>query len=151
MKKNLIAICCIALLSGCTGTSQENKENVTKPETEVSAENPLSPEALKAQEDGAIYFASGNEPGWSVTIFGTDDGIYFSTNYGKDIYHFEQYTQEVQVDNTLYYKAENKFGKLEMTLANTPCRDDSDKEYPMTATIQFRGESFDGCALSLIE
>ena len=144
---------CIILIA-CSRPSGQNPEKNTG-----SVENPaqpepgkhdrkLSPAARQALDDGALWFASGNEPGWSVVLYAPERGAVLHTAYGTETYVFNRYEKE-EHEGYITFKATNTNDSFTLRLVKETCTDDAGQDFPYSSTIRFLGSTWHGCALPL--
>jgi heat shock protein HslJ/uncharacterized membrane protein len=102
-----------------------------------------------ARVRGVVYRALGNEPGWTLEV-GPGGKLDWTTDYGRDRYEFEGAIETVDATgNGRTFSASNGHQTLEVTLRPEPCVDDGGVAYDHTASIDFAGGAFRGCAAKL--
>ncbi|MEY3240807.1 MAG: hypothetical protein RIR11_2245 [Bacteroidota bacterium] len=95
------------------------------------------------------YWCSGTEPFWSLSISKTGKAAYFKDLGTEKGYSFD-YSEPMQQNGGLLYTLVNKSDpKSQMTILikKEDCSDGmSDISYQYSASIQFRGQKWKGCA-----
>lgn len=144
---------CIALIACSRPSGQHRENNELSSRTAVQPESGernrhLSPAARQALDEGARWFASGNEPGWSVVLYEPERGAVLHTAYGTETYVFDRYQKE-EHEGHLVFKATSTNNTFTLRLVKETCTDNAGQDFPYSSTIRFLGSTWYGCALPL--
>jgi len=98
---------------------------------------------------GADFWATGNEPGWTLEI--DWHSILFVTNYGQDSFHFPRPDPGVdQARATTSYTARDAGHGITVRLSGAACRDSmSGEAFETTVQITLDGRVYQGCGQPL--
>lgn len=108
----------------------------------------LSKEANYLRKQGAAYWATGNEPGWSLAVI-PNKKILFNFNYGEDKYEFPWSDAQKGNKESTEFNSRIEGHTLVAKFENKRCTDDADIAHPMTVTVTFDGKNYPGCGQSL--
>lgn len=108
----------------------------------------LSKEANLMRKQGAAYWGTGNEPGWSIAVI-PNKKIFFNFNYGENKYEFPCNDAQKGDRETMEFNTRSDGHTLLAKFENRRCTDDADIMHPMTVTVTFDGKTYQGCGLSL--
>lgn len=90
------------------------------------------------------FRASGNEPGWTLTI--TPERTVFETDYGQFKQSFKTLPPEEQAAGITRYRMSESGHRLEIILRKLPCTDSMSGEHFETTVIAvFDGRPLPGC------
>ncbi|ATL47146.1 hypothetical protein COR50_08085 [Chitinophaga caeni] len=110
----------------------------------MNADRPgLSPAANEARRHGATIWATGNEPGWNLTVY-PHYKIVFVNNYGKDTLEFP-YTKEIRTENGGEATSKNGQHEIHIQVINQVCNDDADGKNPFSVNITLDNKKYFGC------
>jgi putative lipoprotein len=98
---------------------------------------------------GVIYRALGNEPGWTLEI-GPQTRLDWVTLYGAERHAFTTSTATVTSDG-ISYTAGQGANSIKVAIRAGRCVDDGEIAYDYTATVEFRGTAYPGCASKLAD
>ncbi|MGB1765230.1 YbaY family lipoprotein [Alloalcanivorax xenomutans] len=108
----------------------------------------LSPAAQKVREQGAQFWAAGNEPGWSLAIY-PQVKLELVTDYGETTIATPDPGPKEEGGKTLY-QASNEDTDLTVEIEQSPCQDDmSGKQYPYTVVVSYGDTTLNGCGQEL--
>ncbi|WP_133492602.1 YbaY family lipoprotein [Alcanivorax sp. 24] len=108
----------------------------------------LSPAAQKVREQGAQFWAAGNEPGWSLAIF-PQVKLELVTDYGETTVAAPDPGPREEGGKTLY-QTSNEDTDLTVEIEQSLCQDDmSGKEYPYTVVVRYGDTTLNGCGQEL--
>lgn len=108
----------------------------------------LSKEANYVRKQGAAYWATGNEPGWSIAVI-PNKKILFNFNYGENKYEFPCSDAQKGDRSSTEFNSKIEGHTLVAKFEDKRCTDDADITHPMTVTITFDGKTYRGCGQSL--
>jgi putative lipoprotein len=98
---------------------------------------------------GNDFWATGNEPGWTLEI-GPQTTV-FVTNYGQERYEFP--TPEAVVDGearSTIYRGSADGADIVIRILGQPCQDSmADESYESTVEIRVDGNPLNGCGMAL--
>ncbi len=111
---------------------------------ETASDNPLTLHHATIHERGAVFRATGNEPGWVVEI-DRQEQLSFVGNYGA--FGFQAPAQRLQQpDGTVQYDASQGQHRLHLVIREQRCQDTmSDDQFPLTVTVWLDGQGLRGC------
>jgi membrane-bound inhibitor of C-type lysozyme len=98
---------------------------------------------------GADFWATGNEPGWTLEI--DWHSILFVTNYGQGSFRFPRSDSEVdQARATTSYTARDAGHRITVRLSGAACKDSmSGESFETTVQITLEGRVYQGCGQAL--
>lgn len=108
----------------------------------------LSPAMIQAKEQGATFWAAGNEPGWHLAVYPAER-LEFVGDYGNTQVSVPQ--PEVLADGTeTRYQASNEDHALKVEISPSSCQDTmSGSGFNYTVTVSVDDQTFHGCGLDL--
>lgn len=108
----------------------------------------LSPAARKARQQGASFWATGNEPGWHLAIY-PEDKLVLVTDYGETRLETPD-SGAVMEQGTTLYRVTTEQADLRVELKETPCQDDmSGQAFPYQVKVTRNDSAFTGCGLDI--
>lgn len=116
--------------------------------TAVEADRPgLSPMANDIRRKGASFWATGNNNGWSVTIY-EDQRIDFEYGNDKQKISFTEF-EELLTDETgnLIYQATLADKTLKLLFTLETCKGTDGYSYPFTVTANLDSVDYSGCGV----
>ena len=108
----------------------------------------LSSAANAVRKQGAAYWATGNEPGWSIAVI-PNKKILFSFNYGENKYEFPCSAAQKGDKEAAEFTSQIEGHTLVAKFEDIRCTDDADIMHSMTVTVTFDGKTYKGCGQSL--
>ncbi|MGN6508627.1 MAG: hypothetical protein ACTHLD_04115 [Chitinophaga sp.] len=108
----------------------------------------LSPGANEARKQGASYWATGNEPGWSLAIIPFKK-ISYTGNYGEQKIEFPPAQAEKGDNDATLFNTSANGHTLNIIFEDKVCTDDAGKKSPNTVTLKLDGKVLRGCGQSL--
>ncbi len=112
------------------------------------ARRDLSPGANEARRQGASYWATGNEPGWSLAIIPFKK-IAYTGNYGEQKIEFPPAQAEKGDNDATLFSTSANGHTLNIIFEDKVCTDDAGKKSPNTVTLKLDGKVLRGCGQSL--
>lgn len=102
-----------------------------------------------ARRRGIEYWATGNEPGWTLEI--GPGRVVWSTDYGQTVHEFAASSAAADEDAAaLAYEARGEGGVLKIRLRDGGCADDmSGERFDLGVTLSFEGRDYRGCGVGL--
>ena len=103
-----------------------------------------------AKLNGVDFRAVGNEPGWVVEIYDTND-IVLITDYGQSRYEFAdtEVSSATQMLTTIY-QGSNAQNQIEITITARRCGDSmSGDMFPVTVDVRLNKTVYRGCGKAL--
>lgn len=158
MKKfhvSLIFIC-LFVSAGCsqqsekidhTSTSENSTAQNEAVQNDVDTQTNMaiaSAEQVESNHTGYAYVATGSEPDWTVQVTSDNKLIFLTPNNTDGV--------ALSAERSAYAKGVEYTGThnnkpFHLNLNGKSCNDTmSDKSYDMTATFEFNGEKYTGCA-----
>jgi uncharacterized membrane protein len=107
-----------------------------------------SPGANEARKQGASYWATGNEPGWSLAIIPFKK-ISYTGNYGEQKIEFPPAQAEKGDNDATLFNTSANGHTLNIIFEDKVCTDDAGKKSPNTVTLKLDGKVLRGCGQSL--
>ena len=112
------------MISSCVSAQESNSEFAKKIDS--------------LKKEGAIFYASGNEPSSMLCIYSTGE---IKININEDDYIFGDYNSEFDSANaTMIYKASDDKNHLTLKVKKEKCIDDADNEFKYSAGLFLNGE-----------
>ena len=151
---SLLAGVFIVTATACnTPSARQNGPETTTPDESIQTakdkeDRSLSPAARQARDEGALWFVSGNEPGWSVVLYSPEKGAVLHTSYGTETYVFDRYEKNDR-DDYITFVATSTNHTFTLRLVKELCTDDAGQDFPYSSQIHFLGCTWRGCALPL--
>lgn len=98
---------------------------------------------------GADFWATGNEPGWTLEIH--PESIFFVTNYGRDRYEFLTPVPHVDQQKAVTtYEGQDSGHDFTIQVTETRCADSmSGESFESTVKVTLDGKAYRGCGLAL--
>jgi putative lipoprotein len=98
---------------------------------------------------GVDFWATGNEPGWTLEI--DPDSIHMITSYGLELFEFEKPEPRIdQRGRQTVYQAANAEHELEIMIRGEVCTDSmSGESFEVTVELTLDGVRYRGCGQAL--
>jgi uncharacterized membrane protein len=107
----------------------------------------LSETANMVRRMGASYWASGNEPGWTVTVI-PQQRIELVMNYGSDTLHFPYVAPVIGTQQDVTFQTKAKGKELHIKFIPQACTDSGDQVSPWTVSVRYEEKNYLGCGHS---
>jgi len=109
----------------------------------------LSKVANEARNQNAQFFASGNEPAWTLVINPSLKEVMFTNGMGVEARKFGYSAPDTGPLGESVYDLRSMNDKLKITIASKWCTDASGKVYPYSVVINYEGKAISGCGILL--
>jgi uncharacterized membrane protein len=109
----------------------------------------LSKAANEARNKYAQFFASGNEPAWSLVINPGLHEVLFTNGIGAEAIKFGYSAPDTGPLGESVYDLRSADDKIKITIASKWCTDASGKVFPYSVVINYQGKAISGCGILL--